>query len=217
MIRKIIFLDDIERWNVDDGDEKQVQIWQLLLKNIVKIVRKLSGDQDSIKNYEDIDIVSYYGHQDGDINEVIQIKKWKVTSTGIELKNEGEEIGIQTLIDNVVGNLPEENEENKDEKIYSIIFCDHVWQFFPEENQNIKEQIWNAVKNKRCLLVYYTAADLDGARKFIRTINTAEAPIKCKLCKSVWSVAQDWGDNINNVMATSSNLYNALSRSDIWN
>ena len=214
MIRKIIFLDDIERWNVNDCDEKQVQIWRLLLENIVKIVRKLSGNQQSIKNYEDIDIVSYYGQQAGNINEAIQIKKWKVTSAGIELENEGEVIGIQTLIDNVVGNLPE---ENNDEQINSIIFCDHVWQFFPEENRNIKEQIWDAVKNRSCLLVYYTAADLDGARKFIRTINTAEAHIRCKLCKRVWSIAQDWDDNINNVMATSSNLYNALSRSDIWN
>lgn len=215
MIRKIVFLDDIERWKVNNSDKNQVDSWRLLLQNIVKIVRKLSGNKRAIDNYDAIDIVSYYGQKNGDNNEVIQIKKWKVTQRKIEGAEEVQEIQLQALTKTVADNLPEGDNV---EEIDSIIFCDHVWEFFSEERRDIKDELWNEVKKKRCLLVFYTASDIDGALEFIQTIEKDKDPtIRCKLCKSVWSIAQDWADNINNVMATSSNLYNALSRSDIWN
>ena len=69
MIKKIVFLDDIERWEVDKTKKEQVESWRLLLQNIVKIVRKLSNNEESIADYDAIDIVSYYGKKKGDNNE----------------------------------------------------------------------------------------------------------------------------------------------------
>lgn len=213
MIKKIVFLDDIERWEVDKTKKEQVESWRLLLQNIVKIVRKLSNNEESIADYDAIDIVSYYGKKKEDNNVAIQIKKWKVTHTEIEGAEEVDEIKLQELTKAVSDKLPE---GDKVKDIDCIIFCDHVWEGLTEESRDIKAELWNGLRKKMCLLVFYTAADIDGALEFIQTIEK-DKDIRCKLCKSVWSIAQDWDDNINNVMATSSNLYNALSRGDIWN